>query len=1697
MRKLLCMLFMFAVLLSLSATAVEIDSADDIIALMHRQEGFDDLSATYTLTCDIDLSTYGGELSQKPIAPTSAAPFSGTFDGGGHTISGIDIAGGQYSGLFGIFSGTVKNLTVKGTVSSGNANDAGGIAGLAYNGASIIDCTNECTVSGKNSIGGIVGRLKSGSFTVSGCINKGAVSGVREVGGIAGYADPSGTLLLSECKNLGNVTLTGAERAGGILGATSTKGTVTVERCVNGGAVRGAKNIGGIVGLFQGLDTANTQPLYTLKECLNTAAITSTATSGAANVGGIAGLVKKAGGVSDCLNTGKVTSTVYCIGGVIGATDTYAGIAYCLSRCSVSCPADSDLIGVFGGNLSYRPDFANFYTSGTVGKIYANVAKYAYSDFATLNTNGAWANPYAPELAWLHTHDYAVYTAVSLAEGCRLECDCGAVLATTAHVDADSNNVCDNCGMSYAENLDTVYVSDGGMGDGTTAEKAISSLTSAYNALGVDGGEIVIVGTATVPKNRVETKENAFVEPMHNGKVTLRGADSNAVLRFSGVYQYHMSGETEFRNLQITSASTSAYIDIAGRGNALTMGEGLTMGGNDLATGTLATKIIVYGGCREGAVIENAAYMNPCLTVKSGSYYAIRGFNRTVDITSYGKATLSVGGDVYTKYLEAGSTSYSHFAYPAGAEVRIIGDVTVASQLSLGNPTDNQYDFSFDTDLYLLDGTLSFTGSGMDWDQRERMSTLDIFVDPTSANAVQSYLRYFAGYGDIEAAIGQLPDASVVTTEQIPLQNGVYTYQKGDLRVTVLFDSVIRIEESEDGTFIDRDTLMVTGRDEYTGTYVTTAVVGDTVVISTNEITVNIPADSENAADVRIFDKAGKEIYNLFCAEKNAFYSELPMPSDTPDALLLLDNGILPPEYGLTYTGSTDAMSGWTRTENIDMYVLLPMGDAVKLRTDFVTLTGRTALSDVKALGSWYSKWTTYTDEEKLAMIQKYRDRDVPLDMIVIDTEWKNTSQNGNDGDGTGYEYNTDLYPDMPSFLAKAEEAGVLVLFNDHTHQTSLKITDPTELAWQSNGIRKVMADGLDGWWYDRNWSFSIKSPFRDVNFETIGQVLYYDTMAKHHRDTAAEEGGTAKRVLMLSNLDWLLCGYFRGYTSLIGHRYGIQWTGDIYGDPLMLHREIINMVHAGANGSSPYLSSDLGGFRDNDAVTENMFTRWMQYGAFSPAFRVHSSLGVENEHLPWSYSESSEAIVRDFLHMRYHLMPMYYSLARENYDTGLPLARRLDFYYPAYAEAEDETQYLLGKDVLVAPYWSASGEGNAAVPSAWLKTPAGEQGLTAEYYISDGNLTGLGKVDGQIVLTDTVPNIDYYWHRDSAIGEQWDEEFSIRFTGTITPDTDCYIGIYADNGARVYINDVLHVDAWKSSGLETFMNTETVLKAGTTYDLTVDYYEVTGQAQVFFVYEPVHAENTSVREVFIPDGEWIDIFTGEVITGPKTVTVTKSMEQIPIYVRRGALLPAAEVISPMTGADWQNISLNLYGLGDSSFTLYEDDGATEGYIEGDSRTTDIAASTKGEITTVTISAAHGDFTTDYTAREVTLRVHSDSPITSALVNGVAATITRIEKDASATPFANSGASNISDVYEVSFTASLDSEHTVLLSTSETSLEPDMLLGDIDCDGKVMINDALLLLKAIVNESDCNADMNADGRISLIDVVILLKAVVA
>ena len=188
------------------------------------------------LTDDIDL----GENPWTPIGNTSSKYYSGTFDGGGYTVSGLNVSGAEFAGLFGYVKGAaaqnaeLKNMVVQGSV---DGQYAGGIVGRADY-VAIQNCGNEAAVTGSGYAGGVVGQKfnYSSTLTIDGCYNTAAVSGDDRTGGILGSV--SGSADVRCCYNTGSVTAGNSGYAGGIRASSGSLSGAT-EYCYNTGTISG------------------------------------------------------------------------------------------------------------------------------------------------------------------------------------------------------------------------------------------------------------------------------------------------------------------------------------------------------------------------------------------------------------------------------------------------------------------------------------------------------------------------------------------------------------------------------------------------------------------------------------------------------------------------------------------------------------------------------------------------------------------------------------------------------------------------------------------------------------------------------------------------------------------------------------------------------------------------------------------------------------------------------------------------------------------------------------------------------------------------------------------------------------------------------------------------------------------------------------------------------------------------------------------------------------------------------------------------------------------------------------------------------------------------------------------------------------------------------------------------------------------
>lgn len=289
-----CALFCFGVS---AADATPVSTAAEFAAMA--------ADGNYVLAADIT------------IEATYETAFTGTLDGAGHTVT-------TSVPMFKEMNGTVKNLTVAGTITS-DANTLGAVARATKAEKALFEnITNKATITctlgldaSAACVGGIVGKANNGSeATFKNCVNEGTLTGPEATGGILGESQSDKTKL-EGCTNKGKIVSLGTKSgtaAGGIVGYTGT-GPATITACVNYGEVNSANRAAGILG--------DARKGSTITNCINYGKVTGK--NDTANGADAAGMVAYDGDkettkpliITNCLNAGEIYGQ-YRVGGLVG-----------------------------------------------------------------------------------------------------------------------------------------------------------------------------------------------------------------------------------------------------------------------------------------------------------------------------------------------------------------------------------------------------------------------------------------------------------------------------------------------------------------------------------------------------------------------------------------------------------------------------------------------------------------------------------------------------------------------------------------------------------------------------------------------------------------------------------------------------------------------------------------------------------------------------------------------------------------------------------------------------------------------------------------------------------------------------------------------------------------------------------------------------------------------------------------------------------------------------------------------------------------------------------------------------------------------------------------------------------------------------------------------------------------------------------
>jgi alpha-glucosidase len=406
-------------------------------------------------------------------------------------------------------------------------------------------------------------------------------------------------------------------------------------------------------------------------------------------------------------------------------------------------------------------------------------------------------------------------------------------------------------------------------------------------------------------------------------------------------------------------------------------------------------------------------------------------------------------------------------------------------------------------------------------------------------------------------------------------------------------------------------------------------------------------------------------------------------------------------------------------SERQDWYFFGYGHDYRKALGDYVRVAGRIPLPPRFAFGAWWSRYWDYSDQELDELVRGFHENDVPLDVFVIDMGWHiskgqllaagEKDQSGHDLGWTGYTWNKLLFPDPKDFLAKLHAEGLKTTLNMHPASGVEPWEDAYPAMARAMGIdpatkkyvpfditdkkfatnymdlvhHPLEKQGIDFWWLD--WQQEQKT-------QMAGVMPTWWLNYVHFTDQQRE----GKRPLL-----------FHRWGGLGNHRYQIGFSGDTISvwDSLAFQPWF---TATAANVGYAYWSHDIGGHMPG-VVDPELYTRWVQFGAFSPILRTHTTKNPEAERRIWAYPEPYSSILRSTFQLRYALEPYLYTEARRTYDTGVAFFRPLYYDWPEEAAAyENKGEYIFGDQMLVAPVTAPAEKiSGLATEKVWL--PKGE----------------------------------------------------------------------------------------------------------------------------------------------------------------------------------------------------------------------------------------------------------------------------------------------------------------------------------------------------------------------------------------------------
>lgn len=529
-----------------------------------------------------------------------------------------------------------------------------------------------------------------------------------------------------------------------------------------------------------------------------------------------------------------------------------------------------------------------------------------------------------------------------------------------------------------------------------------------------------------------------------------------------------------------------------------------------------------------------------------------------------------------------------------------------------------------------------------------------------------------------------------------PKANPKNIVQLGKARFQVLTERLLRLEWAEDGVFEDRATFAAVNR--FTPPVAFKAArSGKSLNIRTKHLTLRYRHDGRELSKSNLsvsFTLNGKAVaWRPGMRDARNLGGTARTLDGSEDGPIPLGDGfisrsgwaVVDDSKNIVLDDIGDRLWAASRHEvkRQDLYLLAYGHDYKGALRDAAMIFGAQPLPPRYTLGYWWSRYWAYTDKEVEELVASFNMLKVPIDVMVVDMDWHLEGW-------TGYTWDKRYFPDPADFLKWLKSQDLKITLNLHPargvgkHEEQFeRMAD--ELGIDPNEVERIEFDctspaymdayfkhlhrphedaGVDFWWMD--WQQGQKTKIEGLDPLPWLNILHWHDI---------ENRDTSKRPLILSRFGGIGAG-----------RYPLGFSGDTLSKWGTLAFQP-QFTCTASNILFGYWTHDIGGHAPGCALEPQLFTRWVQYGIFSPIIRTHTTKNPEAERRLWAFPPPYSEIMMNAIRQRYEMVPYIYTENRKCHDTAISLCRPMYYDYPEVEDAYKATgQYMFGEEMLVAP---------------------------------------------------------------------------------------------------------------------------------------------------------------------------------------------------------------------------------------------------------------------------------------------------------------------------------------------------------------------------------------------------------------------------